>query len=258
MLPVLVMPMNDPDGILFPHLKTITSQLKHIFGGAFVSVNPQTIQTQAEDIAWLQADSFFRLDCHTTEVPVGRDFWALYAFAADASPDNTLLHLCFVDRLAYILQSQYAGQFIADVQALGPEVTALIFERSALAWETHPRNYRALEGAVTQIGEILFQKSLDFAWCHIVLQAKVLRTILPRVQRPDISMMAEMVLGVRDVVQTRSVDWLAWEDPFIFGREAEQLKAERERSQAEYAKRMRYVAPMLDLLYAAANEGSPT
>jgi hypothetical protein len=81
-----------------------------------------------------------------------------------------------------------------------------------------------------------------------------LRAILHLVCAEDMSMLAELILRLRPDIQTQTVDWLAWEDPFIFERDASALKAQRERSETEFAKRIGYVAPMLALLYAAANE----
>src|SRR6185369_12610676 len=114
----------------------------------------------------------------------------------------------------------------------------LIFQRSEAAWETHPRNYRELEQIVTRVGELLFNRSLDFAWCHLVVQAAQLQAILPHIKNHDLSMVAEMVLLLKDEIQTQSVDWLAWEDPFICDRDPRQLKQEREQSSAETQKRL--------------------
>ena len=54
-------------------------------------------------------------------------------------------------------------------------------------------------------------------------------------------------------IRTKDVDWLAWEDPFLTGRDACQLKREREESLQETRKRLAYVIPMLQILDAAAN-----
>jgi hypothetical protein len=179
---------------------------------------------------------------------VGEDFLKLYAWAAVTCQPETLLHLCFLDRVTFTLQSQYQKQFIADIQAVSAEKAPLIFQRSEVAWETHPRNYRELEQMVTRVGELLFNQSLDFAWCHLVVQAGQLQAILPHIKNPDLSMMAELVLLLKDKIHTQAVDWLAWEDPFIYTRDPQQLKQEREQSLAETQKRLAYVIPMLHLL----------
>lgn len=48
-----------------------------------------------------------------------------------------------------------------------------------------------------------------------------------------------MVLHLEKELQTKDVDWLAWEDPFIYKKDPEQLRAEREGSLEETYKRLR-------------------
>lgn len=246
MPPSLVIPLNDPANLLLPQLKTVTPQLKAIFDRAYVSVDPDTARSQ--DLTWIETDSFFQLYRHPAPLSVGRDFHTLYTQAANASPDNAILHLCFIDRVAYSLQSEHCQSFTQDMQASAQLTIPLIYERSESAWATHPTNYRALEETVRTTGQVLFGKSLDFAWCHIAVPALQLRRILPHVHRADMSLLAEIVLALRDTIQTQSVDWLAWEDPFIFNRNAAELKTEREHSPTENRKRLGYVIPMLQLL----------
>jgi hypothetical protein len=81
-----------------------------------------------------------------------------------------------------------------------------------------------------------------------------LRPVLPHVKHRDISMIAEIVLLLQESIQTRDVDWLAWEDPFVYRRDPERLKAEREQSLAETHKRLAYVIPMLELLHRASQK----
>ena len=195
MQPVIVMPMHDPSGLMFPHLKTITPQLKIIFAQAFVSVTAITRERQSQHVAWLETDDFFQIRYHQTDIPVGEDFLRLYATAATSCHSHQILHLCFIDRVAFTLQSDYHQAFIADIQAVRPEHTPLIFQRSERAWATHPRNYLELEQMVTRVGELLFQKSLDFAWSHLVVQVQQLQTVLPYIKNRDISMVAEFIIG---------------------------------------------------------------
>jgi hypothetical protein len=108
------------------------------------------------------------------------------------------------------------------------------------------------------IGEWLFGKSLDFAWCHLALQAHQLQKVIPCITRRDLAMLGEFVLALRDQIKTKDVDWLAWEDPFVYGCDSQQLKSEREQSATETCKRLTYVIPMLQLLYAAAEGRPPT
>jgi hypothetical protein len=138
---------------------------------------------------------------------------------------------------------------------LTEEHLPLIFHRSDSAWATHPKNYFELESFVTDIGQTLFGKTLDYGWCHFVIQAGQLREIMSLIKKHDLSMVAEMILHVQADVKTREVDWLAWEDPFIEGRDANELKRERENSLAETGKRLSYVLPMVELLTKFAVNG---
>lgn len=251
----LVMPMHDPTGLLFPHLTAITPQLKALFGGAILSITPATRAQQAGWVAHYAADDFFSLYELRTAQPIGDEFAQLYTHAAALCPADTLLHLCFVDRLAYALQSNHSVQFSNDIQTVQAADVPLIFQRSAAAWQTHPRNYQAIEAMITMIGEGYFGKALDFAWCHLVAQAGQLRTILPQVKRHDLAILAELVLLLAPAIQTCEVDWLAWEDPFILGWDAQQLKQEREQNPTETAKRLAYALPMIELMHEAMIHG---
>lgn len=252
MTTALVMPLHDPQGILFPHLFVILDRLKALFDRAFVSVPPATRSRYPQWVDTLLADNFFDLLLPPVALPAGDEFVALYRHAATTAPPGMILQLCFLDRVAFALQSRHQLAFQADMQALTAVQTPLIFQRSAAAWRTHPRNYRQLEQILTTTGQLLFGKSLDFAWCHVAVQAGTLQAILPQIQRHDLAVCAELVLLLRETMQTRAVDWLAWEDPLILGRPARQLKREREQSAAEARKRLAYVLPMLQALQAAA------
>jgi hypothetical protein len=252
MQPVIVMPMHDPTGVMLPLLASVTPPLKELFAQAIVSVSVSTVETQPERVAALHADRFFQVIQQQQDLSVGEDFTALYTAAAASVSPSQVLHLCYIDRVAYALGSEHRAQFVADIRSVRPEQTPLIFQRSQAAWQTHPRNYQEIEPMVTLAGQWLFGVALDFAWCHLALQAQQLAAVMPHVRRKDISMVAEMLLPLRHRARTREVDWLAWEDPFVYACDAEQLKRERESSPQETHKRLAYVIPMLELLYQAS------
>jgi hypothetical protein len=243
--------MNDPGGVLFPLLATITPQLKSIFAAAYVSVPPATSAVQPRRIEQLKTDEFFRVIEHDTDVPVGEDFLTLYARAAFDCPPDTIMHLAFIDRVAFALQTDHQAQYIADIQALDAADLPCLFQRTDAAWATHPQNYYELEQMLTRVGELLLGRRLDFAWCHLVTKSRQLQVITPRIEQRDLAMMAELLLLLGDGLQTREVDWLAWEDPFITGRDATELKHEREHSQAELHKRLGYIVPMMAVIRQA-------
>ncbi|PKN91974.1 MAG: hypothetical protein CVU44_16920 [Chloroflexi bacterium HGW-Chloroflexi-6] len=255
MLPVLVLPLRDPDNIFYPLLKAGLPILKEHFGSAIVSIPASTRERQPQNVAEMQADPFYHVYHAQTEAPAGLHFTELYRYAAGDSAPEQVLHLCYPDRLTFALQPAYRDSFLADAASLHPESLPLIFHRSARAWETHPQNYRQLEGFVSRLGETLFGKTLDYGWCHLVVQAGELRQVMEKVSHPEISMVAEMVLQMQHHIHTRDVDWLAWEDPFILNRDPAELKAERESSLAETQKRLSYCLPMTEILAQFAMNG---
>ncbi len=253
MNPNAAIPMNDPQGILFPHLRAITADLKTLFNTVTVSVPLATQKRLPQEMAWLRTEPFYQVLAYDDDPIAGDDFLALYETAARQCDPAQLLHLCYIDRIAFALQSSHRQAVLADISALPAGQPPIIFERSPAAWQTHPQNYYDIERMATTAGKWLFGRSLDFCWCHLVLPAAQLLEIIPTVQRRDMTHVAEYILPIRDIVQTRPVDWLAWEDPFILKRNAAQLKQEREQSPAETEKRLAYAIPMLQMFQEAAD-----
>ena len=242
---IAVMPLHDPEGLFFPHLARQLPFLKQLFRGVITLV---TAKQQPDAVAWLQRDPFFKLLEHKTALPVGKQFKALYQFAVDQCVPDELLHICYPDRVLFALSGPFRAQFMADVGAVMPAEAPILYHRSAEAWSTHPAKYHKIEGMVTALGEVLFGKTIDFGWCYMVATAAGFQYALDRTHHERISMVAEIALALRDKLQTRDVDWLAWEDPFLFGRDAVGLKAEREMDSAETSKRLHYVIPMFQML----------
>jgi hypothetical protein len=254
MKPVLAFPFDDPQGTMFQHLQVILPDLKEHFEHAYLCP-PLSTWKHTEHMQQLQADDFFTLFPVDREMQIGEHFAFLYRHAADAARPEQIVHLCYLDRMAFALEGKYRDAFLADIKALSSGDLPLVFQRSQMAWETHPQNYRELEGTITTVGLNLFGRQLDYAWCHLAVQAEELRAIMTRVKNPDLSMVAEMIFYLQNNIQTRDVDWLAWEDPFLLSRDPLELKHERENSLAETNKRMRYVLPMIETLTRLSTNG---
>lgn len=254
MKPALAFPFNDPDGKMFPHLQAILPDLKTHFERAYICP-PLSTQNHLDHMQQLRADDFFTIFPADREMKIGEHFAYLYRHAADAAPAAQILHLCFVDRLSFALEGENRDEFLSDIDSLSASDVPLIFERSQKAWETHPQNYRELEGIVTAVARNLFGKELDYAWCHIAVRADQLREVMPLVKNLDLSMVAEMIFYLQNHIKTRTVDWLAWEDAFILSRDPVELKYERENSIAETRKRLAYVLPMIELLTRLSPNG---
>jgi hypothetical protein len=254
MKPALAFPYNDPDGTMFPHLWAILPDLKEHFERAYLCPPLSTLR-QSEHMQQLYADDFFRILPPDRELQIGERFHYLYQQAAESAHPAQIIHLCFLDRIAFAIQGEYRDAFLADIDSLTLADVPLIFQRSEFAWATHPQNYCQLEGIVTTVGKNLFSRELDYAWCHIAVPAGRLREIMPLVRNPDLSMVAEMIFYMQDRIHTCGVDWLAWEDPFILSREAAGLKQERENSLEETNKRLNYVLPMIETLTRLSRDG---
>lgn len=254
MQPALAFPFSDPDGTMFHHLQDILPDLKSRFERAYICPPLDTLRNTSH-IQQLQADDFFSIFPVAREMMLGEHFAYLYRRTADTAHPDQIIHLCYLDRLAFALEGEYRDAFLADIDSLAATDVPVIFQRSQTAWETHPQNYRELEGIVTTVGRNLFGQELDYAWCHIAVRAGQLREIMPLVKNPDLSMVAEMIFYMQDDIKTRDVDWLAWEDPFVFSRDAAELKHERENSLVETRKRLRYVLPMIETLTRLSGNG---
>ncbi len=250
------MPLHDPEGPVLPHLARILPDLSGIFGKIFLGMTPPTREIAERRFPGLMEESSVRFYPLEEVKPAGDHFLALYSFAAAACPDEQVLHLCFPDRVAFALQDEFRDAFMKDMEETRTLTVPLIFHRSPRSWETHPRNYAEIEGFVTRLGELLFGRTLDFAWCHLALPAGRLREVLPGLHSHEISLVAELVLQIRDAAITKDVDWLAWEDPFILSADPVALKAQREGSMEENRKRLSYVIPMLDMLYRSVNHAT--
>lgn len=238
---ILVLPMSDPNGGLFSLLEMVRGDVKDHFSRVILGVLPGSS---------FPADPFFQTVEIAAGLPVGEQFRLLYEAAAKISPPDAALHLCFIDRLVFALRSGTRQAFLDDLHAIQSKDLPLLFLRSADAWETHPQNYREIENIATQLGRWVLGKTLDFAWCHLVIGGARLGEVMREVQATDLSLLAEMVLELNSELKTRDAAWLAWEDPFILDKPAEALKREREESREETRKRLGYILPTLQLLSA--------
>ncbi|HEX6270804.1 MAG TPA: hypothetical protein VFZ43_11240 [Anaerolineales bacterium] len=257
MRPALAFPFNDPDGTMFRHLQAILPDLKKHFEHAYICPPLSTWQ-HMDHLQQLQNDHFLTIFPVDREMQIGEHFAYLYQRAAQTAHPDQIIHLCYLDRLTFALEGDYREALLADIDSLTAADVPIIFQRSQIAWETHPQNYRDLEEIVTTVGRNLFGRELDYAWCHISVSAKRLREIMSLVKNPDLSMVAEMIFYLQNDIHTRDVDWLAWEDPFILSLDsldAAKLKRERENSLQETHKRLSYVLPMIQTLTKLSANG---
>ena len=241
-------PFHDPNNIEAKFLKQILPLLKENFDNAFVSITPKTIVSNPEAIAFLQQDSFFVVNTNSDNSLIGDHFVAGYTNVVNHSRPDQILHLSSSDRMAFALLN-YKEALLNDLKNVASENSPTLFLRSSKAWSTHPTNYYAAESMVTEAGKILFSKTLDFTYCHFSLTAEQLKQALPYLTAHDLVVTSQLIFYFKDQIKTKEVDWLAWEDPFIFGKDPRQYKLERENTPAELEKRMNYVLPEIKYLF---------
>lgn len=247
--PVIAFTIHDPDGVIFPHLWKIKSTLKDNFFQAFVGITPTTLENQKYEIDKLEGDKFFEITYNQKDSQIGDHFVSLWQRLVKVYPLDTRVHLATEDRLAFILGTDFKKQVLKDFKLANKIKNPVLFQRSDKAWSTHPKNYLAAESMTSLAGKVLFNKYLDFFWCHLVLEIVDLKEILPKIESHDLTVFTEIVLSLLDRIMTKKVDWLSWEDPFILGKDPQKYKLERERSREETDKRLNYVYPAIKMLF---------
>ena len=70
---------------------------------------------------------------------IGEHFAYLYQRTAETAPADQIIHLCYLDRLSFALEGEYRKSFLEDIDSLSANDLPLIFQRSPLAWDTHPQ-----------------------------------------------------------------------------------------------------------------------
>jgi hypothetical protein len=243
MLPAIVLPFHDPQAIMLPYLWQLDSWLKLTFTHAYLGLSHPTRLNQPAAVDRLQRDPFYRLTFNEPGSGPGQHYRAVYQSAVEGCSPVQRLHLCDFDRPAFALSTAYRQAYLDDLAWADAQNPPVLFQRTPAAWATYPDNYREIEGLVARVGELLYGQTYDIGWSYLVLQASDLAWVLPQLNSLDFGVLIEVLLLLRPRLLTRPVDWLAWEDPFILGREAGELRLERSRSQAETVKRLRGLLP---------------
>src|SRR5215208_1071897 len=100
MRPALAFPFNDPDGTMFRHLLTILPDLKKHFEHAYIAPPLSTLQ-HVDHLQQLQSDHFFTAFPIDREMQIGEIFAYLYQCVGQAADPEQIIHLCYLDRLAF-------------------------------------------------------------------------------------------------------------------------------------------------------------
>jgi len=246
--PAIVLPFHDPQGIMAPYLWRLEAWLKQRFTRAFIGLTHPTCEMQPEAVKRLQSDPFYCLTYNPPGSLPGEHYRAVYHSAAERSPADQRLHLCDLDRPAFALLTGHRQAYLADFDWVNAQRQPALFQRSPAAWATYPQHYRQIEDMLGQVSELLYGQPYNFAWSYLVLQASDLAWLLPQLTCRDFGVLVEILILLRPRLLTRAVDWLAWEDPFILGRAAGELRSERDASRDETLKRLRGMLPLFNAI----------
>jgi hypothetical protein len=245
--PALVFPFHDPTGHLYDLLTLALPTLKDHFSQAFISITPPTIESLGERIEKLTKNSFLTINYNAKSSNLADHHLSAYRNAANLTAGDQILHLVQEDRLLYAL-ANHETAFYADIEkAKAPH----LFIRSPKAWDTHPDRYRRLEYLTTSLGELVFEKKLEFSWCHLAVTSSLLRQSLPKETGPGFTFMAQIIIPLIPELTVSEVDWLSWEDPYILDRDQAELKAERNQDLFDFRRRLEYALPALNLIHSA-------
>jgi hypothetical protein len=236
---------HDAEGRLGKLLKMITPELKKVFDKAFVSVTPSAEERGLDKD--LLKDDFFVLNYNSKEDQIGDHYMNGIRSVSKSMKGEDIIHIGCLDRLAFGFLN-YSNEITSDLKAEKQLAAPILYTRSRKAWQTHPRNYWAIESMGTEVCERLYGLNLDLFWCDYALKNNDLKQIIPKVKTHDLRILIELIWSVKDKLKVEEVDWLSWEDPFIFEKNEKDYKKEREQGEDEKKKRLGYVIPAIEMV----------
>ncbi len=244
----LVFPLHDPKNIETPKLKQILPILKDNFSKAYISVTPSTQSFNKEAISFIESDDFFVVNKSPVDSQIGEHFLNSYKLALQHVAALDVVHLAVLDRLIFEI-SNYKSDFLEDVCKIDLECTPIQYVRTKKAWETHPKYYMETEQIPTKIMEILFNIPIDFVWCQMSVKAADLKEILPNLINKDLLALSEIAFYFRNTLKIKEVDWLSWEDPFIFNKDAKLYREIAEHNVDDFKRRVVYVRNISNFIF---------
>jgi hypothetical protein len=237
---------HDPDGRYNKVLQRQLGHLRSAFDRICVSV---TAPTEAHNGAFLEQLEIggCAVSYNPSESAIGDHFREALRLAV---PLRQPIFFGFIDRVLYAMESEWKASFLSDLAQLKTRPFT-IYDRSQLAWDTHPSNYREIEHMVSRMGDWLFGEYLELGLCAFTLSAETADTVVRQSTSPGIEVLGEWVLlaaanGIP--ITTTKVDWLLWEDPYWEGRDPQAFKLAREQSWDETVKRIRMMTPFMKMM----------
>jgi GR25 family glycosyltransferase involved in LPS biosynthesis len=235
--PVFTSSHHDPNGKYNNLFKKALPEMQKIFSKICIGVTPETASRNKKFIEELKKNGCVTF-INKARTSIGDHYRSALQLAVNESK-NTPIYFGFIDRTIYALNSSYLSQFKKDI--LRTPKNLILFERTAKAWKTHPRNYFTAENTANEFGRLLTGKYLELATCGFLITPKLAKKILPLSIANSFSAGTEWImqaLMLREKPIIIKCDWLSWEDPIIENIPAKKLKKKREQDKQEVIKRL--------------------
>jgi hypothetical protein len=237
---------HDPAGKYDQLIKSTIDLLLNTFESICVGATPATVSKNKAMLNFLSEKGCFIFE-NEENTNIGDHYRNALKIATDF-PGRNDIFFGFIDRVLFALNTQYKSDFFNSINQKFEDL--VLFERSDLAWSTHPDNYRQIEQLTNKLGAFLLGKELELATCGFLIKSDLAIRLLANSTEKTFSAGAEWIilsylLGITP--KTQKVDWLSWEDPFIEGIDPVTLKTQKENDKMEVIKRLEGNLPFTNL-----------
>ncbi len=239
----------DPGGKYNRVFQRQLATMKSAFEKICVSIAPPTSQDNADFVRYLEEQSCVVFD-NAPGTPIGEHSHNALRLAVEQAGAQEPIFFGFLDRILFALETDWRTSFLQDIEN-HRTANCTIFERSQLAWNTHPSNYREIEQMVSRTFELIHGEFVELNPCAFIMSHAAANTISGQSTTRSFAVWGEWVLLAikNDLPITRKkVDWLSWEHPYWNQVEPELLKREWETNPAETIKRIETNTPVMLLL----------
>ena len=246
---ILTFPYHDPDGRYNQTFQRQLANLKSEFDAICVSAVAPTLENNAVFVQYL-VDQGCVVFNNAPNTPIGDHSREALRLALSHRQAQRPIFFGFLDRILYAMETNWRTSFVQDLNAYRAS-DFVVFERSAAAWNTHPSNYREIEGMVSRMFQLLCGRFIELMPCALILNSSMAEAVLSQSTSPSYEVWAEWILlaiksGIP--VTTSQVDWLEYQHPYWERIEPDLRKQERETSGEETLKRIRMNMPVALLL----------
>lgn len=244
---ILTLPYFDPNGKFNDSFRRQLPTLKSTFEAVCLSVVPPTAEKNSDFARYLESQGCL-LAHNASETKHGTH--SREALRLALAQNQQSIFFGFLDRILFALETGWRDSFLKDLE-LFREKEFVLFERSQVAWDTHPANFREIEQMVSRMFEFLHGVFIELMPCAFVFSRRTAQVILDQSISESTEVWGEWILLAMQnkiPIVRQSVDWLAWKDPHWEPIAPPALKRIRETSQPETVKRIKMNMPSMLML----------